>query len=111
MSPDFHWHVGEEAEQETVVKTTLTPRSRRSWIAILIIVILGAGLGVVYRSIPEPASRPAPTPSPTPRPTPTRPAVPDGLYDTIDREAQALASGAVETVMALHTPQEKQVAE
>ena len=87
--PDIHWHVGEEAEQETIAKTAPARRSRRSWIAIVIVVILGVGLGIVYRSIPEPASRPAPTP----RPTPTRPAVPASLYATIDREAQALANG------------------
>jgi hypothetical protein len=111
MSPDIHWHIGEDAEQETIASTAPARHSRRSWVAILIVVILGAGLGAVYRSIPEPAPRPTPAPSPTPYPTPALPAIPAKLYVSIDREAQALASGAIETVMALHTPQEKQVAE
>ncbi len=109
--PDIHWHVGEGAGRETIAKATEPHRSRRSWIAILVVVAIGAGLGAVYRSIPEPAPQPTPSPSPTPRPTPTLPAIPAQLFASIDREAQALASGAIETVMALHTPQEKQVAE
>ncbi len=102
MSPDIHWHVGEGAEQETIVKATPPRRSRRSWIAILIVVLLGAGLGVVYRSLPDPAPRPTPSPSPTPRPTPTYPAVPAKLFETIDREAQALADGDTQTFFDLH---------
>jgi hypothetical protein len=87
MSPDIHWHIGEDAEQETIATATPARRSRRSWIAILIVALLGAGLGMAYRSIPEPAPRP------TPQPTPTRLAMPAKLFDTIDREAQALADG------------------
>jgi hypothetical protein len=93
--PDIHWHVGEDAEQETLATATSPRRSRRSWIAIVIVVILGAGLGMVYRSLPEPAQRPTPSPSPT------RPAVPAKLYATIDREAQALAEGDLESMDAL----------
>ena len=87
MSPDLHWHVGEDAEQETIATATSPRRSRRSWIAVLIVVVLGAGLGAMYRSIPEPPPRPTPSPSPTPS------AIPAALYQTIDREAQALADG------------------
>jgi len=79
MSPDIEWHVGEEAEQETIAAASSPRRSRRSWIAVLIVVVLGAGLGMAYRSIPEPAPRPTPTPSPTPQPTPTPPAMPAKL--------------------------------
>jgi hypothetical protein len=105
--PDIHWHVGDDAERETIARTTEPRRSRRSWIAILIIVVLGAGLGMAYRSIPEPAPRPTPTPSPspTPQPTPVHPAMPAKLFAAIDGEAQALADGDVETVIALHTRQ------
>ena len=52
-----------------------------------IVVVLGAGLGMAYRSLPEPPPRPTPSPSPTPS------AIPAALYQTIDREAQALADG------------------
>jgi hypothetical protein len=91
MSPDVEWRIGEETERETIFNTAPVRRSRRSWIAIVVVVILGAGLGVVYRAIPEPAFRPAPTPSATPHPAP--PAMPAQLFDTIHREAQALADG------------------
>jgi hypothetical protein len=111
MSPDIHWHVGEDKDQETIATATSPRRSRRSWIALVIVVILGAGLGAAYRSIPEPAPRPTPTPSPTPQPTLTPPAVPAKLYTAIDREAQALADGDVETVIALHEPQDAQTTE
>jgi hypothetical protein len=91
--PDIHWHVGDSAEQETIAQTTPPRRSRRSWLAVLIVVIVGAGLGVVYRTIPEPAPRPTLTSVPVASPTPTRPAMPVALYQTVDREAQALADG------------------
>ena len=100
--PDIHWHVGEDAEQETIAQSTSPRRSRRSWIAVLIVVILGASLGMAYRSLPEPAPRPTPTPVPTIPPTPTHPALPAKLFDTIDREAQALADGDLKTFLELH---------
>jgi hypothetical protein len=87
MSPDIHWHVGEEAEQETIVRTTPARQSRRSWIALLIVVLLGIGLGTLYRSIPDPAPRP--TSPPTPPPAPTHPAIPAKLFEAIDRDALA----------------------
>ena len=49
LSPDIHWHIGEDDEQETIATATSPRRSRRSWIAIVIIVMLGAGLGMAYR--------------------------------------------------------------
>lgn len=102
MGPDIEWHIGESAEQKTIVKATPPRRSRRSWIAILIVILVGIGLGMVYRSIPEPAPRPTPTPLPTQRPTPTQPVIPAKLYATIDREAQALADGDVQAYLDLH---------
>src|SRR5512134_2112130 len=103
--PDIHWHVGEDKDQETIAHASSPRRSRRSWIVVLIVVVLGVGLGAMYRSIPEPPPRP------TPLPSPTRPAVPAKLYASIDREAQALADGDVETVIALHEPQDAQMTE
>lgn len=102
MSPDIHWHVGEDAEQQTIAQSEPTRRSRRSRIAIAFVVLLGAGLGVAYRSLPEPPAKP--TPSPTPNPVPTRPAIPAALYQTIDREARALADGDFATYRELHVP-------
>jgi hypothetical protein len=104
MSPDIHWHVGEDAEQETITTATSPRRSRRSWIAVIIVVILGASLGVVYRSIPEPAPRPTPTPVPTIPPTPTHPALPAKLFNTVDREAQALADGDFDSYATMQRP-------
>jgi hypothetical protein len=100
--PDIHWHVGDDAEQETIAQATSPRRSRRSWIAVLIVVILGASLGMAYRSLPEPKPRPTPTPAPTIPPTPTHPAVPAKLFETIDRESQALANGDLKTFLELH---------
>jgi hypothetical protein len=85
MSPDIHWHVGEDKDQETIARASSPRRSRRSWVVIVIVVILGAGLGAGYRSLPEPAPRPTPEPTPA--------AIPASLYAVIDREAQALANG------------------
>jgi hypothetical protein len=93
--PDIQWHVGEDKDQETIARASAPRRSRRSWLAVIIVVILGAGLGMVYRSLPEPAPRP------TPQPTPTRPPVPAKLFASIDREAQALAEGDLESLDAL----------
>jgi hypothetical protein len=97
MSPDINWRVGEDTEQETIVASTSTRRSRRSWLVVLLVVIFGVGLGITYRSIPEPEAHP--TLTPTVRPTPTRPAIPAKLFETIDREAQALADGDFEAYL------------
>jgi|GEM_PF-2046688 hypothetical protein len=121
MSPDIQWHVGEDKDQETIARASTPRRSRRSWIAILIVVILGAGLGMAYRSIPEPEPRPTlpPTsallstlppvgsariPSLPPTVTPTF----AGLKETIDREAQALADGDFDSLLALQLRQDQQ---
>ena len=105
--PDIHWQVGEGVEQETIAKTAPRRRSRRRWMAILIVVVLGAGLGAIYRSIPEPAPRPTPALSPTPHATPTLPAVLAKLYAAIDREAQALADGDGDSYWALQMPRDE----
>jgi hypothetical protein len=103
MSPDIDWHIGDDAEQKTIATTTSARRSQRGWIAVLIVVVLGAAFGMVYRSIPEPAPRPTPTPIPptvTPLPTPI-PVMPPGVVNTIAQEAQALAHGDLQTFMAI----------
>ncbi len=99
MSPDIEWRVGEDDEQETVVKTVPPHRSRRSWLVIAIVVLLGTGLGVIYRSLPEP---PAIVPTPVPAvitsplsPLPT-PAVPEPLTAAVERDVLRLASSAGE---------------
>ena len=102
MSPDIDWQVGEDQERETVARASAPRRSRRSWIAIMLVVILGAGLGALYRSLPEPPP-PTPTPSPTPEYVPTPLTIPAALYQTIDREAQALADGDFETYRRAQT--------
>ncbi|HZY42641.1 MAG TPA: hypothetical protein VFF59_11655, partial [Anaerolineae bacterium] len=94
MSPDLEWRVDDPSGEQTIAKTTPPrPPRWRGW-AIGLAVMLGIGLGVLYRSIPEP-DRPAPpaTPSPAIVPTPTPTAMPAALYQTIAREAQALATG------------------
>src|SRR5512143_572690 len=73
MSPDIEWRVGEDAEQEIVARISSARRSRRSLWILIIVIGLGVGLGWLYRSIPEPASRPsAPTFVPTIVSTPVR---------------------------------------
>jgi hypothetical protein len=109
--PDLHWHIGDDTEQETITQTISPHRSRRSWIAVLIVVILGASLGMAYRSLPEPAPRPTPTPSPAPQPTPTPSGMPTKLYAAIDREAQALADGDVMSYSVLQMPRDGQLAD
>src|SRR5512147_1273968 len=99
--PDVQWQVGEGTERETIANSPSARRSRRGWMALFIVVILGVALGAWYRSLPEPAPRPTSTPSPTPQPSPTRPALPAKLYATIDQEAQALADGDIKTYLAL----------
>jgi hypothetical protein len=106
MSPDIEWHIGEEAEQETIAKTSPTQRSRGRTLGLIVIVLLGVGLGVAYRSIPGAAPRPTPAPRPTLLPTPTPPAVPAGLYETIEREADALADGNVDAYLTVLDPED-----
>ena len=101
--PDLHWHIGEDADQETMTQTTSPRRSRRGWIALLIVVVAGVGLGVAYRSIPEPTPHPMSTPPSTPLP----PVMPIPLSEAIDREARALADGDVDTILAMHMPEDQ----
>ncbi len=100
--PDIHWDVGEGADRETITQVTSTRRSRRSWIALFIVIVIGTGLGIWYRSLPEPVPRPTPSLSPTSQPTATRTASSAKLFETIDREAQALAGGDLTTFLDLH---------
>ena len=97
MSPDIEWHVGENADQETIAHTSTARRSRRRWWAVIIAIGLGVGLGVLYRSIPAPPAKPIePTPAPAviqapllPLPTP---ASAEPLLVAIQCDAQHLAS-------------------
>ncbi len=93
--PDIQWHIDEDANQETIVKSTEPQRSRYWLVILLTLVILGVGLRMAYRAAPEPA----PWPTPVPQPTPTRQPIPAKLFNTIDREAQALAAGDLATYL------------
>lgn len=92
MSPDVEWHIGEESEQETVVKTQRLPPSRWQKILVGTMLILGASLGVAYASIPVALPPRTPTPVPTTLPPPP-------LEPVINREAHALATGDEATFM------------
>ena len=99
MSPDIEWHVGEDAEQETIAHTSSTPQSRRGRWAVLIAIGLGVGLGLLYRSIPEPPSKPidpVPAPAVFKSPLPPRPLsplpTPEALDAAIERDAVRLSS-------------------
>lgn len=100
MSPDIEWHVGEDAEQETIVKTPQHKPPRWRALAIMVAAGLGLALGVVYRSIPEPAPRPAPAVFPEPAPPQFTSSSPLAL-DTIERESLALATGDLSTYMEI----------
>lgn len=102
MCPDIEWQVDDDSGQQTVAKTSAPKRSSR-WqkIAIGFVIFLGIGLGVIYRSIPEPPPRP--TPASVPLITPTVPP-PPGVVATIDREAQALADGDLRTFQSIQDP-------
>ena len=46
MSPDIEWHIGDDADQETVVVSSRQPSRRRIlWLAVA--VCLGISLGVI----------------------------------------------------------------
>jgi hypothetical protein len=98
MSPDLEWRVDDPSGEQTIAKTTAPRPPRWRWLALACVVVLGVGLGVLYRSIPEPA-KPAPTPTLLPTLTPT--AMPAALYQTLTREAQALADGDRSTLEGL----------
>ena len=101
MSPDIEWQVGEDAEQETIARTTPARRSRRRRWIVISAIGLGVVVGLLYRSIPEPPSKPigsAPIAAPiaaviasparsVPRPTP------ESLDVAIERDALSLVGG------------------
>ncbi len=103
MSPDIEWHVGEDTELETVVKTTRKPVARWRKLAIALAACLGVGVGVIYASIPEPVRPPTPTPLPTVTPLPLPP-----LEPVIDREARSLSNGDMQAFMRLQDPKDYQ---
>ena len=93
MSPDIEWHIGEESDRETIVKTTQRrpPRWRKP--IVIIAAILGIGLGIAYAAIPEPPQPPAPAPTvPSPASTPQLPS----LDEAIRRDAYALTANTGE---------------
>src|SRR5512143_2996724 len=111
MGPHIEWHVGEDAEQETIAQTTTARRSpRRRWIVISAIG-LGVVLGLLYRSIPEPPPKPigsAPITAVIASPLSPLP-TPESLDAAIKRDALRLASSAGEAnhTIAFAAPGEK----
>jgi hypothetical protein len=97
--PDIHWHVGENAEQETIAQITSDKPSRWRKPIVLLAAVSGIGLGALYASIPEPL-RPIAPPTPSATPLPPAPA----LAQTIDREARALSNGDMQTFIGLLDP-------
>ncbi|MBI5563916.1 MAG: hypothetical protein HY870_03400, partial [Chloroflexi bacterium] len=103
MSPDLEWRVDDSSGNQTIAKTTAPKPPRwRMW-AIGLVIVLGVALGMTYQSIPESAPHPTPTPLP---PTPTPLSVPAKLYAAIDREAQALADGDIDSYLAMSMPRD-----
>lgn len=95
MSPDIEWHIGDDADEDTIIVSSRRLSRRHSmWLAVAI--CLGVGLGMIYRSIPEPPPRPMPAATPTPAPMP-----PPQVTDTIVEEAVALASGDLRAFLNL----------
>ncbi len=90
MSPDLEWHVDDAGGEETIVSRQ-SPRPPRRRVILGLVIALGAGLGVIYSSLPAP---PPVEPTPTPAPTATPSAMPLALYQTIEQEADALARGS-----------------
>ena len=98
MSPDIEWRVGEEADQETIAKTSPPRRSVRNRWVVIGVIGLGVGLGLLYRSIPEPPPKPiVSAPIPTVITSPVSPRrTPEPLAAAIERDALRLASSAGE---------------
>ena len=99
MSPDIEWHVGEDGEQETIVKTPQRKPPRWRALAIVVAVGLGVALGVVYRSIPEPAPRPIARPR-----SRRRCRLPRRWRQLSIAKARALSSGDMRTFIGLLDP-------
>ncbi len=101
MRPDIEWQVEGSSGQETAFQTPPPPRRKRK-IVVAIMICLGIGLGIVYRSIPELLPRPTPTALPARTWIPTSTPLPlPRVEDTIDREARALAAGRLPDFIAL----------
>lgn len=93
MSPDIEWHIGEESERETVARVERTPKILRRW-GVIMAIGLGAGLGLLYRSIPESSPQPiGSTPIPA---VVTSPVLPlptlESLETALQRDAFHLAT-------------------
>ncbi|HTP08529.1 MAG TPA: hypothetical protein VMP08_09780 [Anaerolineae bacterium] len=104
MSPDIEWRVGEGADQETIARTSTTRRSRFNRWVVIGAVGLGVGLGVLYRSIPEPPPQridPAPIPTVIAAPLAPRP-TPESLDAAIERDAKSLASMDIQNGVAFN---------
>jgi hypothetical protein len=101
MSPLIEWRVNEDNREQTIVKTPSTSLRRWRLSLIALMIVLGASLGAIYSSVKEPAPRPSPTPTIAPSPTPIPTAEPPSVFETIDREAQALADGDFKTFLLL----------
>ena len=108
MSPDIEWHVGEDAEQETIAQVTSRPALTLAQADRAAGRRVGSGAGRALRldSRTPAADRAAHSTGPdaTPFRTPLPPA-PD-LAETIDREARALASGDMPAFIGLLDPDE-----
>src|SRR5512143_4161665 len=120
MSPDIEWHVGEDAEQETIAHiTTHTPARWRTPL-VLIAATLGIGLGAIHIAIPEPPPKPiAPATVTTAPVTAVATAKPpatiappvalqrvprSALENAITREAHALADGDPAEYITMQDP-------
>jgi hypothetical protein len=103
MSPDIEWHVGEDAEQETIAKVTSGKPVRWRKPIMLLMAALGLGLGALYTAIPEPV-RPIAPPVSTVTFVTATPPPPRDLAPIIEREARALASGDMRAFIASLDP-------
>ncbi len=103
MSPDIEWRIGEEADQEILARVTTKPRRAGAQRLVLIVMAaVGIGLGIAYRSIPEPSAPSPPAAEQlTPTPSPTLPPPLELLPDSIAREARALSMGDQQMFAAL----------
>ncbi len=105
--PKIEWQIGDEVGDETIFALPPPRHWRNDLIAVML--VLGAGLGLIYSSIQEPPARPTPTPFVQPTPSPT--VGPDRDYETvlslektIGVEAEALADGDLKTFLAVQDP-------